>query len=136
MPYRKAPRKAVRILVRLGDELRQARYAKGLSQSALAAHASVDQSTVSRFERGLAPGLRVSRYALMLAIVRPRTDVLSDDADLLSNDPDLLPDNADLLSGEAGFADNRRLAEERGIADDRDITGRPDHPWQLPFLRW
>jgi transcriptional regulator with XRE-family HTH domain len=54
----------------LGDELRRRRYGSGFSQAALAAAAGVDQSTISRLERGLAPGLRLSRYASMLAVLR------------------------------------------------------------------
>jgi transcriptional regulator with XRE-family HTH domain len=70
MPYRKPPEPAVVVLRFLGEELRRARYARGFSQAALAGHATVSQSTVSMLERGLAPGLRISRYALMIAVLR------------------------------------------------------------------
>ena len=70
MPYRAPPEHAVEVLRFLGEELRRARLARGFSQAALAGHATVSQSTVSMFERGLAPGLRMSRYALMIAVLR------------------------------------------------------------------
>jgi transcriptional regulator with XRE-family HTH domain len=66
MPYRPAPDAAIVVLRWLGEELRRARYARRFSQAALAHHAGVAQSTVSMIERGAAPGLRLSRYALML----------------------------------------------------------------------
>jgi transcriptional regulator with XRE-family HTH domain len=69
MPYREPPDRAVAVLRSLGSELRRARYARGFSQAALAGHAAVSQSTVSMLERGLAPGLRISRYALMIAVL-------------------------------------------------------------------
>jgi len=69
MPYREPPEQAVEVLRSLGEELRRARFARGFSQAALAGHAMVSQSTVSMFERGLAPGLRMSRYALMIAVL-------------------------------------------------------------------
>jgi len=70
MPYREPPDRAVVVLRYLGAELRRARYARGFSQAALAGHAAVSQSTVSMLERGLAPGLRISRYALMIEVLR------------------------------------------------------------------
>jgi transcriptional regulator with XRE-family HTH domain len=69
MPYREPPDRAVVVLRSLGAELRRARYARGFSQAALAGHSTVSQSTVSMLERGLAPGLRISRYALMIAVL-------------------------------------------------------------------
>jgi transcriptional regulator with XRE-family HTH domain len=55
---------ALRILGRILYELRRQR---GLSQRALAARCGLSQSTISRLENGLAPGVRVAWVARLLA---------------------------------------------------------------------
>jgi transcriptional regulator with XRE-family HTH domain len=55
---------ALRILGRILYELRRQR---GLSQRALAARCGLSQSTISRLENGLAPGVRIAWIARLLA---------------------------------------------------------------------
>lgn len=59
----------VEVLRELGRELRAARRGNGMSQDELAAASGVDQGTISRIERGQAPGLRFATYARLLEIV-------------------------------------------------------------------
>ncbi|MBF6606677.1 MAG: helix-turn-helix transcriptional regulator [Chloroflexi bacterium] len=56
-----------RALVRIGADVRQARYAAGLSQQALADRVGVAQSTISRLERGCAPGVGLWVIAATMA---------------------------------------------------------------------
>ena len=53
-------------LDRLGVDIARLRAQAGLSQRALAAIARVDQSTISRFERGLAPGVAITSIARII----------------------------------------------------------------------
>lgn len=57
------------VLRELGRELRKARIGSGFSQSELSGASGVDQGTISRLERGLAPGLRFATYARLIEIV-------------------------------------------------------------------
>lgn len=52
---------ARQLLVGLGRELRRARRRRGLSQDQLEVRSGVDQTAISRLERGLAPALPVRR---------------------------------------------------------------------------
>ena len=54
-------------LQRLGLGLKGARQARGWSQRDLERASGVDQSMISRFERGLAPGLHATLLARLLA---------------------------------------------------------------------
>lgn len=51
----------------LGGVLRELRASRGLSQRALAGRCGLSQSTISRLECGLAPGVRVAWVARLLA---------------------------------------------------------------------
>ena len=62
-------RLARRIIWDLGRELRQARLAAGLSQAAVARAAQLPRSTLSRMERGLAPGLTISHGSIVAAVL-------------------------------------------------------------------
>jgi transcriptional regulator with XRE-family HTH domain len=57
------------VLRELGQELRKARIGSALSQSELSGASGVDQGTISRLERGLAPGLRFATYGRLMEIV-------------------------------------------------------------------
>ena len=66
-------------LEQLGAVIRRARIIRGLSQRALESHSGVDQTMISRVERGQAPGIRLERIAAILvalhadiALVQPR----------------------------------------------------------------
>lgn len=63
-PIDECTAEALRILGRILYELRRQR---GLSQRALAARCGLSQSTISRLENGLAPGVRVAWIARLLA---------------------------------------------------------------------
>lgn len=69
MPYTFRPheRRVISAQVALGIAIQRARASQLLSQEALEARSSIDQSTISRLERGLAPGLRLDRLAQVLA---------------------------------------------------------------------
>ena len=69
MPYTFRPheRRVIRAQVALGQAIQRARMSQLLSQEALEARSEIDQSTISRLERGLAPGLRLDRLAQVLA---------------------------------------------------------------------
>ena len=71
MPYRtEIDDAAVRAyLRRIGGQIRIYRLAGGLSQSHLAALSGVSQPTISRLERGLAPGVRLERLAAIMVIL-------------------------------------------------------------------
>jgi transcriptional regulator with XRE-family HTH domain len=51
----------------LGDVLHRVRGERGMSQRALAGRCGLSQSTISRLENGLAPGVRVAWVARLLA---------------------------------------------------------------------
>ena len=69
MPYtfRAHDRRVTAALIALGRAVEHARGRQLLSQEALEARSGIDQSTISRFEHGLAPGLRLDRVAHILA---------------------------------------------------------------------
>jgi transcriptional regulator with XRE-family HTH domain len=69
MPYtfRGHDRRVIGAQVALGHAIQRARASQLLSQEALEARSSIDQSTISRLERGVAPGLRLDRLAQILA---------------------------------------------------------------------
>jgi transcriptional regulator with XRE-family HTH domain len=69
MPYTFRPhdRRVIGAQVAVGRAIQRARVSQLLSQEALEARSSIDQSTISRLERGLAPGLRLDRLAQILA---------------------------------------------------------------------
>ena len=69
VPYstRDLPPAAHEVLRNIGRRVRHLRMAMGLSQRALAAMTDIDQSVISRFENGLAPGMRVDKAAAILA---------------------------------------------------------------------
>jgi transcriptional regulator with XRE-family HTH domain len=71
MPYTTELRdeSARRALTWIGDAVKRARHARGLSQHALARQCGVDQGTISRLERGLAPGMRIESLARILRVV-------------------------------------------------------------------
>jgi predicted transcriptional regulator len=50
----------------LGADIRRARWQCGISQAGLEVLSGVDQTTISRLENGLAPGLRLVRLAKIL----------------------------------------------------------------------
>jgi transcriptional regulator with XRE-family HTH domain len=50
----------------LGADIRRARWQSGLSQAGLEVLSGVDQTTISRLENGLAPGLRLIRLVKIL----------------------------------------------------------------------
>jgi len=70
VPYRPCsdPR-TMAALLRLGLAISQARRLTGLSQTRLARRSGVDQGSISRLERGLAPGMRIENIARILDIV-------------------------------------------------------------------
>jgi DNA-binding transcriptional regulator YiaG len=53
----------------LGDAIRIARRWRGLSQRTLSAHSGVSQSTISKLERGLAPGTSARRLAPLILVL-------------------------------------------------------------------
>jgi transcriptional regulator with XRE-family HTH domain len=53
----------------IGQEVRDARLARGLSQRAVASAAAVQQARLSRIERGLVDGARVVELSRILATV-------------------------------------------------------------------
>lgn len=69
VPYTFRPhrREVTTALVALGRAVELARARRHISQEMLEARSGIDQSTISRFERGLAPGLRLDRVAQILA---------------------------------------------------------------------
>ena len=71
MPYHaRTPHPATaRLLRTVGFLGRNLRVAEGLSQRELERLSGVDQTTISRFERGLAPGLRLERVATIMAVL-------------------------------------------------------------------
>jgi transcriptional regulator with XRE-family HTH domain len=71
MPYRtEIDDVAVReYMRRVGGQVRTHRLLSAVSQSQLAALSSVSQPTISRLERGLAPGIRLERLAAIMVIL-------------------------------------------------------------------
>jgi len=69
MPYtfRKHDRADDDALAGLGRAVALARSRRQMSQEGLEARSGIDQTTISRFERGQAPGLRLDRVAMILA---------------------------------------------------------------------
>jgi transcriptional regulator with XRE-family HTH domain len=69
VPYTMRPGhpRASDALRRFGRRVGQVRMAMGLSQRELAAIVGVDQSVISRFENGRAPGIRFDKVASILA---------------------------------------------------------------------
>ncbi|HET7677301.1 MAG TPA: helix-turn-helix transcriptional regulator [Candidatus Limnocylindrales bacterium] len=65
----RAARRAERTLIDVGEELRQARLAAGLSQARIGAAVGVSHAHVGRVERGRAPGVPVVQLARLLAAV-------------------------------------------------------------------
>ena len=57
-------------LERLGRAVRAARQAQGLTQMRLERRTGVDQTTISRIERGLEPGLALVRLARICTVLR------------------------------------------------------------------
>ena len=53
----------------VGRQVFFARTWQGLSQRKLESLCRVDQTTISRLERGLAPGLRLERLAAIMAVL-------------------------------------------------------------------
>jgi transcriptional regulator with XRE-family HTH domain len=62
-------------LKRVGRGIAAARHAHGLSQLQLERLSGVDQTTISRLEHGLAPGIRLERLARIAAAL-PRSRLL------------------------------------------------------------
>jgi ribosome-binding protein aMBF1 (putative translation factor) len=76
---RKSPEpKPPQSLRELGAAIRDGRRQHGLTQMRLEALSGVDQSSISRLERGLAPGMKVYRLARILAVL-PRSGLLEAD---------------------------------------------------------
>jgi DNA-binding XRE family transcriptional regulator len=59
------------LAVALGGLVRRARLYAGLSQQQVAARSGVSQSVISRFERGLAPGMSVERLIRIADAIGP-----------------------------------------------------------------
>ena len=72
MPYARLVRESAvhRALEAIGDDVRRARLEVGLSQDSLAAASGIAQSTISRIERGAAPGAGVERLARIMVALR------------------------------------------------------------------
>ena len=69
MPYARLVRESSvhRALEAIGDDIRRTRLEAGLSQDKLAAMCDIAQSTISRIERGAAPGAGLERVARIMA---------------------------------------------------------------------
>ena len=61
-------------LERLGAQLIRLRAEAGWSQRDLAARCGLDQSTISRIERGRAPGMRLASFARIIRALDGRLD--------------------------------------------------------------
>jgi len=59
----------VAVMKAVGRRVQFARLGHGLSQRQLEVLCQVDQTTISRLERGLAPGLRLERLATIMAVL-------------------------------------------------------------------
>ena len=75
MPYARLVRESSvhRALQAIGDDVRRTRLDAGLSQDDLAAISGIAQSTISRIERGVAPGAGLERLARIMVAVRFRS---------------------------------------------------------------
>jgi transcriptional regulator with XRE-family HTH domain len=71
MVYTTEPRddRAVDGLIWLGEAVRKARIARGLSQRHLARMCALDQGSISRLENGKAPGMRIESLGRILRVV-------------------------------------------------------------------
>jgi len=56
-------------VIATGRSLKRARLMAGMSQQQLAARALISQSVISRFERGLAPGMSTARLTILAEAV-------------------------------------------------------------------
>ena len=63
-------------LLLLGEAFAKLRSSRGISQRGLANMVDLSQSSISRFEAGIAPGMRARRMARMLAVLRAQPDSL------------------------------------------------------------
>ena len=63
-------------LLLLGEAFARLRSSRGISQRGLANMVDLSQSSISRFEAGIAPGMRARRMARMLAVLRAGPDSL------------------------------------------------------------
>jgi len=61
--------RTVAVMKSVGRRVCFARRGQGLSQRQLEDLCQVDQTTISRLERGLAPGLRLERLATIMAVL-------------------------------------------------------------------
>jgi transcriptional regulator with XRE-family HTH domain len=61
--------RAAAFMKAVGRQMFFARVWQGLSQRQLEYLCRVDQTTISRLERGLAPGLRLERLATIMAVL-------------------------------------------------------------------
>lgn len=66
-PRRRAEPEIESLMRALGADIRRARWQAGISQSGLEVLSGVDQTTISRLENGIAPGLRLVRLVTILA---------------------------------------------------------------------
>ena len=64
-------------LLLLGEAFARLRSSRGITQRGLANMVDLSQSSISRFEAGIAPGMRARRMARMLAVLRAGPDSLS-----------------------------------------------------------
>jgi transcriptional regulator with XRE-family HTH domain len=71
MPYtlRKQNERTRHVLAAIGRSAMLARLGQGLSQRRLEGMIGVDQTTISRLENGLAPGLRLDKLATLIAVL-------------------------------------------------------------------
>ena len=72
MPYARLVRESSvhRALEAIGLDVRRARLEVGWSQDTLAANCGIAQSTISRIERGVAPGAGLERIARIMVALR------------------------------------------------------------------
>ena len=63
-------------LLLLGEAFARLRSSRGISQRGLANMVGISQSSISRFEAGIAPGMRARRMARMLCVLRAGPDSL------------------------------------------------------------
>jgi transcriptional regulator with XRE-family HTH domain len=68
-------REASRLISEIGSELREARLAAGISQTAVGRTAGMSHAAVSRIERGAAPNVPLRRLAVVASVVGLRLSV-------------------------------------------------------------
>lgn len=75
MPYARLVRETSvhRALEAIGNDVRRARITVGLSQDTLAAMCDIAQSTISRIERGAAPGAGLERLSRIMVALDMRS---------------------------------------------------------------